>query len=506
MTHNLPSAAKAILRNDFVSFISKAFRYLNPGTKYEPPWYIEYLAYELLECQRGNRPRMTISIPPRYGKSTIASVIFPAWCLAHNPARRILCASYSKELSFKLSNQFKQLIESEWYRDLFPDFKINPDKCSEREIQTLANGFRYATYVDGPMTGIGGDMLILDDVIKASDVFSEVERQNAINWMETTAFTRIDNKKTGSIILVGQRLHLQDPIGHLVEKGGWYAVTLPAIAEETKTYELARLKGQDEYTRVFGEVLDPLREPLDVLERTRKEMGTTNFNAQYQQRPEYQEDAYIQWEWFKKYDKPPEFDYLFLSVDPAIATKSTSDWSVCMVIGVLGDENYILNVERKRIDFDVLAMRLDQIATSYLADSIVIEKTGIGGSLAVHLQKQARHCIETLTPIGSKQDRLIAVLPTIETGHMWVPAVAPWLDTLRNELIAFPNGVHDDQVDSLSQFLRYRGKLIQRAGVKLRHRKGRPLKAHYNAGTVKVYTFGGPSYSDAQLMAAVWGK
>src|SRR5205085_2617085 len=145
-------------------------------------------------------------------------------------------------------------------------------------------------------------------------------------------------------------LHIQDPIGYLLDKGDWHAVTLAAIAEETKSYPLARLNGEVTYTRKVGEVLDSLREPLKVLDGIKKDVGA-NFNAQYQQRPQYQEDAYILWEWLPTYTKVPVFDFMFLSVDPAIATASTNDWSVCSVIGVLGPDSYIRHVDRKHIGF-----------------------------------------------------------------------------------------------------------------------------------------------------------
>jgi predicted phage terminase large subunit-like protein len=487
LTDYSPSTAKAILRKDPVSFITKAFRTLNPNVEFVCSWYVQYLAHELLACLEGKYPRMLICVPPRYGKSTIASVIFPAWCWGQNPGLRIMCASYSQELAFKLSNQFRQLVESEWYRELFPNVQINPNKCSEREIQTLANGARYATSVGGPMTGMGGDLLIFDDMIKASDVSSEVRRQEVIDWLENTAFTRLDNKTTGRIVIIGQRLHIQDPIGYLLDKGGWHAVTLPAIAEETKSYPLARLNGEVTYIRKVGEVLDPQREPLEVLDGLKKAMGPANFNAQYQQQPQYGEDAYILWEWLPTYTKVPEFDYMFLSVDPAIATASTNDWSVCSVFGVRGPDSYILHVDRKHIGFVALADRLDYLAKHFKADSILIETSGLGCSLIGHLRAQKKHRIEWLTPKGSKQDRLIAVLPQIEQGHLWVPATAPWIDTLRRELVAFPNVLHDDQVDSLSQFLRYRGTLIMHASSKRMHSQGRPLQFSYNTGMIRVY-------------------
>src|SRR5262245_2220108 len=149
MSKHASALLKAVLREDLASFIAKGFETLNSGRNFVPAWYIDYLAYELRECAAGNRPRLAICLPPRYGKSTIASVLFPAWCLGHDPALRILCVSYAQELAFKLSSDFRRVVESHWFRDLFPKFQINPSKCSEREVQTAVNGGRFASSVGG---------------------------------------------------------------------------------------------------------------------------------------------------------------------------------------------------------------------------------------------------------------------------------------------------------------------------------------------------------------------
>jgi predicted phage terminase large subunit-like protein len=463
----------ALLRSDLASFILKCFTTLHPAVELPANWYFSYLAHELRECQLGNRRRMTIAMPPRYGKTTIVSIAFPAWCLGHTPSLRFVCASYSQDLASRISADFRKVVESDWYAEVFPQMRLNPQKCSERDIQTLANGGRFATSVGGPLTGIGGDVLILDDLLKADQAKSEVARQTAMDWFQNTAMSRLDNKTTGSVIVVAQRLHLLDPIGQLHAKGNWHEVVLPAIAGETKAYPLAHYKGTLEHIRHVGDVLDPVREPQETLDRTKCEMGVANFNAQYQQRPEEDGDAYVRWEWFPQYTQLPEFDFLFLSVDPAIATNSTSDYSAIIVIGVLENRNYIVHIERKRIGFELLVERLNALASSYRADSILIERSGIGISLIDHLTKQQQHAIQWIAPKENKETRLLKVLPQIETGAMSIPAAAPWLDVFRSELQAFPNGLHDDQVDALSQFLSYRARLI--TGVsKPRHRVGRP--------------------------------
>jgi predicted phage terminase large subunit-like protein len=497
MNDIMPDTLKAILREDLIAFITKGFRFLNPNANFSSSWYVEHLAYELLQTQTGGSQLMTISIPPRHGKSTIVSVIWPAWCLGRNPTMRILCASYGQELAYKLGGEFRKLVESDWYRGVFPEVVINPAKCSEREVQTLANGGRFSTSVGSALTGIGGDMLIFDDLIKAEDATSAKMRESTMGWLRDTALSRLDNKAKGVIIVVGQRLHLDDPIGQLVSGGGWHEVRLPAIAEDATVHKLARWQGSVECTRSPGEPLDHNREGLEVLERQRALMGAAKFNAQYQQRPEYEQDTALRWQWFRRYDSLPKFDFLFLSLDPAIATTMTADWSVCHVIGVLGGDNYIVDVCRARMSFNDLLVKVDQLAIHHRADSILIETNGIGTSLAQELIKQGRHTVEHYSPCSDKLSRAYDVAPQIELGHVLVPSEAPWLSEFRKEMMAFPDGHHDDQVDALTQFLLYRERLIQRAMPRRVHMRGESAARDYGVAQGGV-TFVGrrPSYWD----------
>jgi predicted phage terminase large subunit-like protein len=306
-------------------------------------------------------------------------------------------------------------------------------------------------------------MLILDDLIKADEAGSAVARESTMAWFRGTAMSRLDNKSTGKIIVVGQRLHPDDPIGQLNETAVWHQVRLPAIAEETTTHALARVNGAAEHVRQIGEPLDPHREGVTVLDDLRAIMGAAAFNAQYQQRPEYGHDTMVRWPWFGRYETAPEFDFVFLSVDPAIATTLTADWSVCLVMGVLGDDSYVLDVVRHRVGFNDLLLRLDQLATKHRADSILVETGGLGTAVVDELRKQKKHVTWEHVPKEDKERRFLRVLPVIERGRVLLPSQAPWLEDFRMEMLAFPNGHYDDQVDALSQFLWYRGNLIARA-------------------------------------------
>lgn len=480
---------ESILREDFVSFYERCHIELNPSTPFSRAWFIEYLAYELQKMLNGDTNRLLVAVPPRAGKTMMISVAFTAWCMGHDPSLRIIGISYSQDLANKIAASFRIIVESDWFQKLFPKFQIDPSKNTEREVMTTMGGSRFATSVGGGLTGFGGDILVLDDIIKADDARKETIRNLVMGWLQKTAFSRLDDQKNGKIILIGQRLHPLDPIGQLMEKNTWRYISLPLVAEKTETYRLARVNGYKEKTWKVGEFLDPTRWNEDVIRDLRENMGAHAFNAQYLQQPEHQEDFYIEWKWFPQFEKPPLFDLLILTVDPAQATKSTNDWSAIVVIGVLGELSYILHIDRVRLGFIELQERILQLARQFRADVIVVEAKGDRDWLVESLKKNGKFRIECWIPKESKLARAMSVLPEIETGKVGLLKEANWLDAFRNEIQAFPNSQFDDQIDALSQFLIFRKKICSIADEIGNHRDGRCAMFSYSIYNVRVTVF-----------------
>jgi hypothetical protein len=224
------------LRDDFSAFVRKVFETLRPGEPYQHNWHIDLLCGILAPQRHRKRLRKIINLPPRSLKSIIVSVALPAWLMGHDPNLQIIVVSYSDELARKLSRDFRTIVESKWYRHLFPGMTL--EKATETEITTTRQGCRFATSTGGTLTGRGGGIVILDDPIKLIDAESEVARSKNNEWFDGTLFARIDNKERDSIILVMQRLHQNDLSGHLLEKGGFDLVALPAIAMEDEKWRL----------------------------------------------------------------------------------------------------------------------------------------------------------------------------------------------------------------------------------------------------------------------------
>ncbi len=226
-----PSAYRAFCRHAFYTFMHRAFLELNPRTQFLHTWHNELIASKLEACRRGEITRLIINVPPRSLKSHSAAVAFPAFVLGHNPSAQIICASYGQDLANKHSLDCRTIMASEWYRSLFRT-RLSPQKQSIQEFLTTQNGFRMATSIGGVLTGRGADIIIIDDPLKPDEALSETQRTAVNNWFDHTLYSRLNDKRTGCIIIIMQRLHEDDLVGHVLEQGGWDLLKLPAIAEE----------------------------------------------------------------------------------------------------------------------------------------------------------------------------------------------------------------------------------------------------------------------------------
>jgi hypothetical protein len=196
-----------ILRTDFSRFIEMCFRTLNPGTGFLMNWHIEAIAWHLEQVRLGKIKRLVVTMPPRSAKSISGSVAFPAFVHGHDPTNRIITVSYAQTLSSTLHNDYRRIITSPWYKRVFTQTRVDPKKDTEFELSLTRRGGRIATSVGGSVTGRGGDIIIVDDPLKADDAKSEPLRTKVNEWYSNTLLSRLDQKREGAIIIVTQRLH-----------------------------------------------------------------------------------------------------------------------------------------------------------------------------------------------------------------------------------------------------------------------------------------------------------
>lgn len=460
----------ASFRNRFGLFATKAFNIANPGQTWNPTPAFLAISQKLAEVESGRIQRLIINVPPRSGKSLLASIAFPAYVLGRDPRRRVICASYSGDFSAKLGRECRSLMEHSSYRQLFPGAVIT-GKNTESEIETAYGGFRYSTSVGGTLTGRGGNFIIIDDPAKPDEAMSTVARERVWEWYTGTLSSRLDNKSKDSIVVVMQRLHVDDLCGRLLELGGWEHLSIPAIATEEQHLNIA--PGRT-LIRKVGDILDPAREPLRELNRIRNELGSANFEAQYQQQPVPEDGLLLQWSWFSRYTVRPRRetnDVLLISWDTALKSGEENDYSVGIVALVKpGNDVFILDVIRERMVFPALMKRVEEVSKRNHLAYTLIEDTGSGTSLLQMLQSSI-HVIP-MRPIDDKVVRLHRVSPQVEARKVHLPENAPWLDSFKRELLSFPRGRNDDQVDAFTQLLTW---------VHDRMRYTGPLQSRYNA-------------------------
>lgn len=456
MTKQDQDVVYALLRSDFESFLHRCFRMLNPGAAYLPNWHIKAIARQLERIQNGETNRLIINMPPRYLKSLTVSVILPAFLLGHNPRMKIFGVSYSNDLSAKHAADFRAIVQSDWYRKVFPSMQVA--RVADSDVFTTKRGFRRSTSVSATLTGLGGDMIILDDPQKPVDAQSDTLRNSLNQWFTNTLLSRLDNKATGVIILVMQRVHLHDLTGFLVDNSSdWTVLSLPAIAEVDEKVEV----GKDKYhTRRAGDALHPKYETISTLEKLRTQMGSAIFSAQYQQSPVPDGGAMIKREWLRYYDQLPERGYrtkLIHSWDTAAKVGTQNDWSVCTTWLLVDNFFYLIDVIRGRYEYPQLRATAIALAQRDEPLKILIEDTSTGIALAQELRQSGIYTVKPVPVERDKLGRLFVHQAKFEGGLVLFPRKAPFLAQLETELLTFPQGKHDDQVDSLSQALSYKG-------------------------------------------------
>jgi len=506
-----PREYDAILRSDLGYFAERCFCELNPQTAFLPNWHIEVIAAKLSAIARGKIQRLIINLPPRHLKSLIASIAFPAWCLGHDPSAQILCVSYAEELANKLARDCRGIMMSPWYRRLFPT-RLAAHRRAVEEFLTTRQGYRLATSTGGVLTGRGADFILIDDPLKPEEALSKALRQACNEWFLNTLYSRLNDKCRGAIVIIMQRLHKDDLVGHVLGQEPWEVLSFPAIAEANEVHTIETIWGPRCFAQRPGEALHPAREPLAVLQNIRRTIGEYNFASQCQQSPAPLGGGLVKAEWFRRYrenERPERFQRIVQSWDTANKATELSDFSVCTTWGVKDKNVYLLGRLRQRLEYPALKRAVREQQNLYHATEIVIEDKASGTQLIQELIAGGCHGVARYQPDCDKIMRMHAQTAMIENGFVYIPQDAPWLAEYLHEMTVFPNGKHDDQVDSTAQFLDWVKKpfpgqnifeLYQREAEKLKHQREpekrkppRPVNVRVKAppGTGAVQTFSG---------------
>ena len=466
------------------SVYDMAFSRLLPYVRMNFPEYKigkhhKVIAKALEKAERGEIRRLAIFMPPRSGKTMLASEYFASWYLGRNPDKKVIFTSYSQDRADDVGRTVRNHLLHPIHKEIFPNCTIDPNSKASRKFNTLQKGDFFAVGVGGAITGRGANVLILDDLIKdRADSQSALNNRKREEWFTSTAYTRLMPGKN-VIILIMTRWSYDDIATFLLEEKkheNWTILNLPAVA----------IEDNDIIGRQMGEALWEEAYPLHVLNQIKEAVGTQDWNALYQQQPIPEEGGMVKLDWFKRYNtnnletikklnrinlgakkkfsnELPVFNNIVISLDTAFKQSSLNDPSAFTVWGTSKTDFILLEAINERLDFPDLKKKTIDIHKKYSAwnlgsPRVLIEDAASGQSLIQELRRFTNIPVIPIKPDKSKEVRMSEVTSIIESGRVWFPKRASWLVQLETQLAQFPLGKHDDLCDSISQFLRWSGK------------------------------------------------
>ncbi|MGE0629767.1 MAG: phage terminase large subunit [Hyphomicrobiaceae bacterium] len=413
-------------------------------TEYTYPQYVaaahhKLIADHLEAVVRGDIDRLMINMPPRHGKSELASRRLPAWFLGLNPRLNVIGASYNIDLARDFGRDVRNIVRTPEFHNVFPDVALAEDSKAQERWNTNHGGAYVAAGVGTAVTGRGADIFLIDDPLKdRADADSEVRRQTVWEWYTSTAYTRL--APGGRIIVIQTRWHEDDLSGRLIDeekRGGdqWVKLELPAIDEH-------------------GQALWPEFYPIEALERIRGVLPSREWTALYQQRPTPDDGDFFQRDWFKFYDRLPAGLRFYGASDYAVKDGG-GDYTVHIVVGVdLQGNIYVVDMWRGQKQTDVWVEQFLNLIEIHKPLNWAEEKGQILNSLDPFIVKRMRErrvfCRrEQFASVADKPTRARAFQGRAAMGMVYLPHGAPWVEDLLAELLVFPAGKHDDMVDAL---------------------------------------------------------
>jgi predicted phage terminase large subunit-like protein len=466
---DMTSVLAAIYRYSLLFFAERTMSMLEPGTALTTNWHHRAIAYQLERCYRGENRRLIINQPPKTLKTHLVSVSYVAWLLMHDPSLRIAIICYDEALASTQLRKIRQITRSRWYCWLAPGTRIRKDKDTETLFETTAGGEVRALSVQGGITGHGFDFIIIDDPQKASLAHSETERRNLEELYASAIANRWRNPAMGVLVVVMQRLHVDDFTAFLLRSGRPAVhLSIPAVSPCDTRFAIS-----DDADWLFaqGHLLEPDRLSADVLTEMRALQGEVHFMAQYMQAPLATGGRVVDRTWFKPLRDIRKYDYRVISIDPAF-TENGGDFSAALVCDIVGDDVQLVHGEKVQHDYPQLVRWIRQLDQKWKPDVFLIETIGAGRGLRHYLSSFGIEHVATIeTHSGlSKLRRMEKVSPKIEAGRIWLPTDTEWGRQFLNIIEAFPYGSSDDWPDALSQLLFWQAEVCYRAGYHRRRR------------------------------------
>jgi predicted phage terminase large subunit-like protein len=446
-------------------FVKQAWHVVEPSSPYMHNWHVDAICEHLQAVSEGKIQNLLINMPPRSMKSLCVSVFWPMWEWITKPHIRWMYSSYALSLAIRDSVKCRRVIESDWYKTNWGDiFSLSKDQNLKSRFENTKGGYRLAVSVGSAATGEGGDRIVCDDPHNVSDTESDTIRLGTLDWWDQTMSSRLNNPRTGSKVIVMQRVHQEDLSGHVLEQGTYIHLRLPAEFEPTS--KCFTSIGWEDPRSEENELLWPKRLNKRSLDGLRKSLGSIGYASQYQQRPVPAGGGQFKKQWFKyftvednAYILNTEFGIKIvareictriITVDLAISMKQDADFTVISVWAVTPDRELLL-IDRIRDHLDNPDQQKNIQVMYFKHDPGYVMVENVAYQLAL-IQQLLRQGIPTkeYRPVKDKVSRATTAAVLYEAGRVYHPKNAHWLPEWEDELVMFPKSSHDDQVDTVS--------------------------------------------------------
>lgn len=457
--------------------MQRSFPIVEPGTKFDWGWHLDCISEHLEAMFRNEIPRLLINLPPRTLKSYSVARAFPAWVMGKVPSEKFIVTSYGHEVAEQNSMACRRIMKDSWYQYTFPNTRIDPELDRNTHFETTERGQYYAATALSPITGIGCSYMVGDDLIKPMEAFSDAIRNSTNQNIRTTLMNRFNDKRIGKFLMVMQRVHEDDPTGHLLKDGGYVHLKLPA---EAMHYHVISL-GDKKWEMHAGQLLFPERLPRQVLDQTILDMSAIHYAGQYLQEPVPVGGGEFLPEWPQFYDQKsikPKTMNIYILVDAAGGEetnrkkKKSSDWTAMAVVGLGTDNNYyLLDMVRDRLN---ATERIDTLFILHRKwndlcgkpPKVAYEKYGLMTDTHYAKKRMAEENYRfPLIELGgrmAKEERIRRIIPDMQKGRWYFPDALIYHDSegrrfdltkelLEGELSTFPRSRYDDMIDALTR-------------------------------------------------------
>ena len=473
-----PAAATLLSNPDWIDqelaerslheFTRQLWPWVDPSP-FRDNWHIGVISERLEAVSTGEIRRLLINIPPRHSKSTLVSVMWPAWTWIRCPETSFLMASYAQGLSTRDSVKCRRVIESPVYQRRWEEqYRLTSDQNTKTRFENDQNGSRLATSVGGALTGEGASVIVIDDPHNVVEASSETVRQATIDWWDESMSNRLNDPQTGAYVIIMQRVHHQDLAGHLLDRGGWEHLCLPARYERDHPY----VSAHDQRTR-DGELLWPERFPEESVQQLERDLGSYGAAGQLQQRPAPRSGGMFDRGWWEIVEAAPAGGQTvrgwdLAGTDEAAGQRSRAAWTAGCRMKRVGGIYYIEDMVRFRGSPGEVERRIKNVAAQDGRDVLIDlpQDPGQAGKAQIRylVRQLAGYNVRSSPESGAKEVRAEALSAQAEAGNVKLVR-GPWNTKFIDEASFFPNSDFSDQIDAASRaFHRLTGRR-HRAGV-----------------------------------------